>query len=92
MPSDEKVMESAGGNAMKDNIITKESAQQIALDLLKRTKFTDRVIVSEVRQANEIWVIRGTCPIDLEGHPWAEKFEIVVDTRGRVKSTSFALL
>lgn len=92
MPSDEKVMESAGGNAMKDNIITKESAQQIALDLLKRTKFTDRVIVAEVRQANEIWVIRGTCPIDLEGHPWAEKFEIVVDTRGRVKSTSFALL
>jgi hypothetical protein len=92
MPSDEKVIETAGESAMKDDIITKESAQQIAVDLLKKTKFTDRVIVAEVKQANEIWVIRGTCPIDLEGHPWAERFEIVLDTRGRVKSTSFALL
>ena len=76
---------------MKDNI-DKESAQQIAVDFLKRRKYTDKVDVSMVEKSKEIWVIRGTCPIDLEGHPWAEKFEIVLDTKGRVKSTNFALL
>lgn len=76
---------------MKDNI-DKESAQQIAVDFLKQRKYTDRVDVSVVEKSKEIWIVRGTCPIDLEGHPWAEKFEVVLDTKGRVKSTNFALL
>ena len=76
---------------MKDNI-DKDSAQQIAVDFLKKRKYTDKVDVSAVEKGKEIWLIRGTCPIDLEGHPWAEKFEIVLDTKGRVKSTNFALL
>jgi hypothetical protein len=86
-----KVGTIAGGNAVKDNI-DKESAQQIAVDFLKRRKYTDRVDVSVVEKSNEIWIVRGTCPIDLEGHPWAEKFEVMLDTKGRVKSTNFALL
>jgi transcriptional regulatory protein LevR len=77
---------------MKDNILTKESAQQIAVEFLKRKKCTDKVDVSTVEKNNEVWAIRGTCPIDLEGHPWAEIFEVLVDTKGKVKSTSFALL
>lgn len=77
---------------MKEINITKETAQQIAVELLKKRKCTERVEVSTVEQNNEIWIVRGTCPIDLEGHPWAEKFEITLDTRGRVKSTDFALL
>jgi len=76
---------------VKDNI-DKESAQQIAVDFLKRRKYTDKVDVSVVEKSNEIWIVRGTCPIDLEGHPWAEKFEVMLDTKGRVKSTNFALL
>lgn len=77
---------------MKENSITKEAAEQIAVELLKKRKCTDRVEVSTVEQGNETWVVRGTCPIDMEGHPWAEKFEVTLDTRGRVKSTDFALL
>jgi hypothetical protein len=79
---------------VKENSISLESAQQIAIDFLKKRKNTDKVDVSgvEVNQNKDIWVIRGTCPIDLEGHPWAEKFEVIVDTKGRIKSTSFALL
>ena len=86
-----KVGTIAGGNAVKDNI-DKESVEQIAVDFLKRRKYTDRVDVSVVEKSNEIWIVRGTCPIDLEGHPWAEKFEVMLDTKGRVKSTNFALL
>ena len=77
---------------MKENVITKEAAEQIAVELLKRRKCTERVEVSTVEQNNEIWIIRGTCPIDMEGHPWAEKFEVTLDARGRVKSADFALL
>jgi hypothetical protein len=77
---------------LKDKGITVESAQQIAVDFLRKRKSTDRVDVSTVEQNKDIWVIRGTCPIDLEGHPWAERFEVIVDTKGRIKSTNFALL
>jgi len=34
----------------------------------------------------------GTCPIDLEGHPWAERFAVVVDLKGKIKTTDHALL
>jgi hypothetical protein len=77
---------------MKEVNITKETARQIAVEFLKRRKCTERVEVSTVEENGESWVVRGTCPIDMEGHPWAEKFEVTVDTRGRVKSTDFALL
>lgn len=77
---------------MKDNNITKEAAEQITVEFLKKRKCTEKIEVSTVEQKNNTWIVRGTCPIDLEGHPWAEKFEIALDTRGRVKSTDFALL
>lgn len=77
---------------MKENNISKEAAEQIAVELLKRRKCSERIDVSTVEQKNETWIVRGTCPIDMEGHPWAEKFEVTVDTKGRVKSADFALL
>jgi hypothetical protein len=77
---------------MKENNITKEAAEQIAVEILKSRKSTQRVEVSTVEQNKETWIVRGTCPIDMEGHPWAEKFEVTLDMRGRVKSTEFALL
>lgn len=80
------------GKLMKDNNINKRSARQIVVEFLKKRKNTERVEVSTIEQSREAWVIRGTCPIDLEGHPWAERFEIVLDTRGKIKSSNFALL
>ena len=77
---------------MKDKSVTVENAQQIAVEFLKRRKSLESVEVSTVEQNKDIWVIRGTCPIDLEGHPWAEKFEVIVDTKGKVRSSYFALL
>jgi transcriptional regulatory protein LevR len=77
---------------VKDKGVTVEFAQQIAVEFLKKRKSLERVEVSTVEQNKDIWVIRGTCPIDLEGHPWAEKFEVILDTKGKVKSSYFALL
>jgi len=72
--------------------ISKDSAQQIAVELVRKRKSSERIEVAAVEQKKDDWVVRGTCPIDLEGHPWAEKFEVVIDLKGKVKSTDFALL
>jgi hypothetical protein len=72
--------------------ISTEAVQQIAVDYVKKRKNTEKIDISTVEQKNGVWVIRGVCPIDLEGHPWAEKFEVVVDDKGKIRSTDFSLL
>ena len=72
--------------------VSSESIRQIAVDYLKKRKDTEKIDISTVEQKNGCWIIRGTCPIDLEGHPWAEKFEVVIDVKGKVRSEDFSLL
>lgn len=72
--------------------ISTETVQQIVVEYLKKRKNTEKIDISTVEQRDTVWVVRGTCPIDLEGHPWAEKFEVVVDGKGKIKSTEFSLL
>jgi hypothetical protein len=72
--------------------VTRESASEIVIDFLKKKKNKDRIDVAMVEDHDEGYLVRGTCPIDLEGHPWAERFTIVVDLKGRIKTTDYALL
>jgi hypothetical protein len=72
--------------------ISKENAQQIAIDFMKKRKNTDRIDVAAIEQNRNNWIVRGTCPINMEGHPWAEKFEVIVDPKGKVKDNHSALL
>ena len=72
--------------------VTRESASKIAVEFLKKQKNTDKIDVAMVEENGEGYVVRGTCPIDLEGHPWAERFAIVIDLKGRIKTTDYALL
>jgi len=72
--------------------VSTDAAQQIAVNYLKKRKNTEKIDVSTVEQKNGAWVIKGVCPIDLEGHPWAEKFEVVIDKKGKIRSTDFSLL
>jgi hypothetical protein len=72
--------------------ISPESIRQIATEYIRKKKDTDRIDISTVEQKNGCWIIRGTCPIDLEGHPWAEKFEVIIDIKGKVRSEDFSLL
>jgi hypothetical protein len=71
---------------------SKESASQIAVEYVKQQKNTDRVDVAVVDEQDDGWMIRGTCPIDLEGHPWVEKFAVVVDWKGKIKDAHYGLL
>jgi len=80
---------------LEENLMTqmsKEAANQIAVEFLKRRKNTEKIDVSTVEEKGELWVVRGTCPIDMEGHPWAERFEVIVDNKGKIVFLDFALL
>jgi hypothetical protein len=79
------------GNEMSTEI-SNTLAAKAAVDAIKKRKSTEKIEVSIIERSHEDWVIRGTCPIDMEGHPWAEKFEVVIDPKGKVKSVDFALL
>ena len=72
--------------------VTRESASEIVIDFLKKKKNSDRIDVAMVEKQDDGWMVRGTCPIDLEGHQWAERFAVVVDLKGKIKTTDFALL
>jgi hypothetical protein len=72
--------------------MSKESASEIVVDFLKKQKNTDKIDVAMVEEQSDGWMVRGTCPIDLEGHQWAERFAVVVDLKGKIKTTDFALL
>ncbi len=72
--------------------VSEVDAQEIAVGFLKKRKNKERVDVVSIEQKDAVWIIRGTCPIDLEGHPWSERFEVVIDQKGRVKSSEVSLL
>ena len=72
--------------------ISKESVTDIAVEFVKKQKNAEKIEVAEVEETGDGWVVTGTFPIDLEGHPWAEKFIIAVDSKGKIKTTAFALL
>jgi hypothetical protein len=72
--------------------VSEENAKRIAVDFLKKKKNTEKVNVSSVEQKDGVWIIYGMCPIDLEGHPWTEKFEVIVNRKGKIEYTYFSLL
>jgi len=72
--------------------ISKENAQQIAVEYMRKRKNTEKIDIAAIEESSGSWVIRGTCPIDMEGHPWAEKFEVIIDSRGKIRDTNSALL
>ena len=72
--------------------ISKETASQIAVEHLKRQKHTEKIYVALVESNGEGWIVSGTCPIDLLGNRWAEKFQVTVDSKGRIRSTDCSLL
>jgi hypothetical protein len=73
-------------------VASKEDVQQITVDFLKKRKNTEDIHVASVEKRGGVWVVSGTSPIDVQGHPWTEKFEVRVDPKGKITSTRFSLL
>ena len=72
--------------------VSKEYASQIAVEYLKKQKNTDRIQVAIVELEDNCWVIRGTCPLEFGETQWPEKFSVVIDSKGKIKSTDYGLL
>jgi hypothetical protein len=72
--------------------MSKETASEIVVDFLKKQKNTDKIDVAMIEEQSDGFMVRGTCPIDLEGHQWAERFAVVVDLKGKIKTIDSALL
>jgi len=69
-----------------------EDAQDIAISHVKEKRNVEDIRVIITEQKDGIWVIRGTCPIDVCGHPWRESFEVKIDQKGKIESSSFKLM
>jgi hypothetical protein len=72
--------------------ISKEFVSRAVVEYVKKQKNTENVDVAIVEKQIDGWVVRGTCPIDLEGHKWAEKFSATVDLKGKIQAVNYALL
>jgi ActR/RegA family two-component response regulator len=72
--------------------LSKESANQIAVEYLKKRKNTEKVEVALIEAEDDCWMIRGTCPIEFGEMQWPEKFSVVVDSKGKIKSEDYGLL
>ena len=72
--------------------MSKEAAGEIVVDFLKKQKNTDKIDVAMIEEQSDGFMVRGTCPIDLEGHQWAERFAVVVDLKGKIKKIDCGLL
>ena len=72
--------------------ISKEAASEIVINFLRKKKETDKIDIAMIEEQADSWIVRGTCPIDLEGHKWAEGFTVILDQKGKIKTTDFALL
>ena len=68
-----------------------EAAIAIATANVKLQKHTENVEIGEVEENAGEWIVKGTCPIMMEGDMWAEKFEVVIDRNGKVKSSDYFL-
>lgn len=69
-----------------------EVAKDIAVSFVKEKRNVENVTVIITEEKEGVWVIKGTCPIDLCGHPWRESFEIEIDQKGKIKNSSFTLM
>jgi hypothetical protein len=69
-----------------------EDVQYIAVNFVKEKKNVKNVSVVTTEKKDGIWIVKGTCPIDLCGHPWRESFEIKIDKKGKIQSSSFRLM
>ena len=73
-------------------MVTPEDVQTITKDFVKKRKSVDKVEIISAEQKEEVWVVKGTCPIDVGGHPWMESFQVVIDPKGKIKDSDFKLM
>ena len=78
--------------ALRLTEISRENASQIAVEFLKNQKGTDNVEVALINRQDDYWIVSGTTPIQFGEMQWPERFEVVVDLKGKIRAADFKLL
>lgn len=73
-------------------VVSREDVRRTVADFVKKRKNTAEITVFTVLQTEGVWTVQGTCPIDMEGHPWTERFEVTLDQKLKIVSTDFSLV
>jgi hypothetical protein len=73
-------------------MVNTRDAQNITKDYVRKRRNVEKIDIVSAEQKEEVWVVKGTCPIDVCGHPWMEKFEIVIDAKGKIRDSDFKLM
>ena len=72
--------------------VSKETASQIVVEYLKKQKNMEKIEVAMIELEDNCWVVRGTCPLEFGETHWPERFAVVIDLKGKIKSTDYGLL
>ncbi|HIJ08409.1 TPA: hypothetical protein HA274_03570 [Candidatus Bathyarchaeota archaeon] len=72
--------------------LSQEVASQIVVDFLKKQKNTEKIEVMFAEIQDNFWVVTGTSPIQFGDGQWPERFTVVVDSKGKIRSSTFRLL
>ena len=72
--------------------LSKENASQIAVEFLRYQKGTDKVEIALVERRDDCWIVNGITPIQFGEMQWPERFEVVVDLKGKIRAADFKLL
>jgi hypothetical protein len=73
-------------------MVNTEEAHKITTDFVKKKRNVEKVDIITTEEKPEGWIVKGSCPIDVFGHPWMERFEVVIDLKGKVKDSHFGLM
>lgn len=73
-------------------MVEPEDVQYIAVNFVREKRNVENVSVITTEKKDGVWIVKGTCPIDLCGHPWRESFEIKIDQKGKIQASSFRLM
>jgi hypothetical protein len=80
------------GTLINVSVYIQETASQIVVEYLKKEKNTEKIEVAMIELEDNCWVVRGTCPLEFGETQWPERFAVVIDLKGKIKSTDYGLL
>ncbi len=72
--------------------LSKEEAGRVIVEYLKKLKGTEKIEVIITEMKDDCWIVSGTTPIEFGSTQWPEQFTVVVDKKGKIKSSDFRLL
>ena len=63
-----------------------QNIKKIAIDLIKKLRHSDQVLIESCEPQEDGWIIKGRCKTFHESSSISEYFEMIIDERGKINS------